>query len=57
MKIFDKAGRIIYVKSGYLNEWDGTLNGEPLQEGTYYYIVDLGNGSKLYKGFITVVRD
>ncbi|UKJ06770.1 MBG domain-containing protein [Solitalea lacus] len=57
VKIFDKAGRIIYTKTGYLNEWDGSFNGQPLQEGTYYYIIDLGNGSKLYKGYITVVRD
>ncbi|MNS00982.1 hypothetical protein D3C72_322560 [compost metagenome] len=57
VKIFDKAGRMIYTKSGYLNEWDGTINGEPLHEDTYYYIIDLGNGSKLYKGYITIVRD
>ncbi|UKJ09251.1 putative Ig domain-containing protein [Solitalea lacus] len=57
VKIFDKAGRIIYTKTGYLNEWDGTLNGQPLHEDTYYYLIDLGNGSKLYKGYITIVRN
>lgn len=57
VKIFDKAGRILYTKTGYTNDWDGTLNGAPLHEDTYYYVVDLGNGTKLHKGYITVVRD
>ncbi|WP_438894631.1 gliding motility-associated C-terminal domain-containing protein, partial [Bacillus cereus group sp. BC328] len=27
VKIFDKAGRILYNKKGYDNSWDGTLDG------------------------------
>lgn len=57
VKIFDKAGRILYTKTGYANDWDGTLNGAPLHEDTYYYVVDLGNGTTLHKGYITVIRD
>ncbi|UKJ08571.1 MBG domain-containing protein [Solitalea lacus] len=57
VKIFNKVGRLIYLKKGYLNEWDGTFNGTKLQEGTYYYVVDLGDGSEPLKGFISIVRD
>jgi hypothetical protein len=33
-----------------------TYQGNILNQGTYYYLVDLGNGKKM-TGFITVVRD
>lgn len=56
VRIFDRAGRPVYAKRGYNNEWDGTLNGKPLEENTYYYIIDLGKGVKPIRGYITIVR-
>jgi len=56
VRIFDRAGREVYGKKGYNNEWDGTINGTPLDENTYYYIIDLGKNVKPLKGFITIVR-
>jgi hypothetical protein len=40
----------------YKDDWEGTLNGSPLPEGTYYYIFDVGAGLPNYKGFINIVR-
>ncbi|MCZ4223302.1 CehA/McbA family metallohydrolase [Pedobacter rhodius] len=57
LKIFDKAGRILYTKKSYANDWDGMVNGSPLGEGTYYYIIDLGSGIGTFKGFINIIRD
>ncbi|MFF5380412.1 lamin tail domain-containing protein [Pedobacter suwonensis] len=57
LKIFDKAGRILYTKQTYANDWDGTINGSPLNEGTYYYIIDLGKGIGTFKGYINIIRD
>ncbi|RZJ64003.1 MAG: T9SS type B sorting domain-containing protein, partial [Flavobacterium sp.] len=57
LRIFDKAGRILYTKRTYANDWDGTVNGSPLAEGTYYYIIDLGNNIGTFKGFINIIRD
>ncbi|MEH3114870.1 lamin tail domain-containing protein [Pedobacter terrae] len=57
LKIFDKAGRILYTKQAYANDWDGTINGSPLNEGTYYYIIDLGKGIGTFKGYINIIRD
>ncbi|WP_316795655.1 lamin tail domain-containing protein [Pedobacter agri] len=57
IKIFDKAGRILYTKQAYANDWDGTVNGSPLEEGTYYYIIDLGSGVGTFKGYINIIRD
>ena len=57
LKVFDRAGRLIYTKKGYMNEWNGTLNGAPLAVGTYYYILDFGSGASLLKGPITIIRE
>ena len=56
VRIIDRAGRVVYAKKGYNNEWDGTVNGNPLEENTYYYIIDLGKGVRPIKGYITIVR-
>ncbi|RYY56320.1 MAG: gliding motility-associated C-terminal domain-containing protein, partial [Chitinophagaceae bacterium] len=54
--IIDRAGRSVLKVKGYQNNWDATLNGLPLDQGTYYYIIDFGKGFGLQKGFISVVR-
>ncbi len=55
--VYDKAGRVVYTKVGYRNEWDGTLSGAPLAQGTYYYTVNLGPYLPDFKGFITILKD
>ncbi|WP_326993157.1 Ig-like domain-containing protein [Chitinophaga sp. 212800010-3] len=55
VKIFDRTGRLVYQKRNYNNEWDGTVNGHVLAEGTYYYILTIKGGAKTAKGFITIV--
>jgi gliding motility-associated-like protein len=54
--IYDRAGREVYSKRNYGNDWNGTLHGVPLAQGTYYYIIDLGSGSASIKGFITILK-
>ncbi len=56
VRVYDRAGRPVYSKRGYNNEWDGTFNGLPLQQDTYYFIVDFGTGVKPLKGFVSIVR-
>ena len=57
VKVFDKAGRVVYTKRGYDNNWDGTLNGTALNEDTYYYVIDFGKSRPKFKGFITLIRE
>nr|WP_281392465.1 MBG domain-containing protein [Chitinophaga varians] len=57
VKIFDRTGRLIYRQRGYTNNWNGTINGQRLAEGTYYYIIDLGENKPLFKGFITIIHE
>jgi gliding motility-associated-like protein len=56
VKVFDRAGRIVYSRKGYDNSWDGTFNGTQLNEDTYYYIIDFGTQRPKFKGYITLVR-
>jgi gliding motility-associated-like protein len=56
VSIYDMAGRIIYSKDGYTNDWNGTLNGAPLSQGTYFYIVSLGPDIQPIKGAITILK-
>jgi len=53
LEIYNRWGNIVYSKKGYLNDWDGTSNGralinqpDKLPVGTYYYVLDLGDGSE-----------
>ncbi|WP_291908835.1 Ig-like domain-containing protein [Chitinophaga sp. CB10] len=57
VKIFDRAGRMVYSRRNYSNDWDGSLNGAPLAEGTYYYVLTIEGGAKVAQGYITVVRE
>lgn len=56
IKIVDRAGRLVYTTSDYKNDWYGMVNGNPLAEDTYYYIINLGKGG-IIKGFITIIRE
>lgn len=57
LTVFDRAGRSVYTKKGYANEWDGTLNGSTLASDTYYYILDFGPNLGQFKGYITLIRN
>ncbi|MCJ0741862.1 YDG domain-containing protein [Pedobacter montanisoli] len=61
LSIYDRSGKELYKVRNYKNDWDGTFNGSPLAEGTYYYIIRFDQnpanlGAKVAKGFITIVR-
>lgn len=55
--VFDAAGRTVYSAKDYNNDWDGTFNRSPLAQGTYYYMIDLGNNIPRIKGYITILRN
>lgn len=59
--IFNRWGNKVYEGKPYMNQWDGKnyFNprlGDDLPVGTYYYILDLGDGSEVKKGFIYLNR-
>ena len=57
IKIFTRWGKLIYnAKNLNVNQWDGTLKGKPLPVDSYYYILDLGDGTTPLAGNITIIR-
>jgi len=57
VRIFDRNGRELYNKKSYDNSWTGTVRGNDLAEGTYYYIITYGPDKLVQKGFITIIRN
>jgi len=59
VRIFDRWGQEVFQSIGYSSskEWDGTRNGNPLQEGVYFYIIELRDSDEqVFHGSITLVR-
>ncbi|MFH0867122.1 MAG: Ig-like domain-containing protein, partial [Bacteroidota bacterium] len=60
--IYNRWGNLIYDKKPYDNTWDGKRNvngityGEDLPEGTYFYLLDLGNNTPGYQGYVIIKR-
>jgi gliding motility-associated-like protein len=55
--VFNRWGEIVYETGPYVNQWNGKNNaGDDLPDGTYYYVLDLGNGHELYKGYVVITR-
>jgi gliding motility-associated-like protein len=53
--IADRAGKEVYQKNSYQNDWDA----QNLPDGTYYYILsykDKNNSRGVIKGLITILR-
>ena len=56
VKIFNRSGIEIYQSTDYKNDWDGSSNGERLQDGTYYYLININGTSIEYKGAVNLIR-
>lgn len=54
--IFNRWGKTVFEADNYQNDWDGTYSGKALPEGTYYYVIDPGDGTEPFKGFIVLFR-
>jgi len=56
LEIYDRYGNIVFEAKGYNNTWDGSRKDENLPKGTYFYILNLGDGSEVKKGWIQIIR-
>nr|WP_315223363.1 gliding motility-associated C-terminal domain-containing protein [uncultured Flavobacterium sp.] len=62
LKVFNRWGALVYSKLNYENDWNGTANvsgtisrGDLLPTGTYFYVIDIGNGT-VKKGWLSIMR-
>ena len=63
LSVYSRWENLVLSESPYKNDWNGearasysSSNGKKLPEGTYFYILDLGNGQPPIKGFIYLKR-
>lgn len=63
LKVYNRWGNIVFEQRGYDNTWNGTSNGrstikaeKELPVGTYYYILDLGDGSGPIQDWLYINR-
>lgn len=56
--IFSRWGETLFEARPYQNDWDGTSSsGDPLPQGTYYYILRLNvPEGNIFRGDITILR-
>lgn len=54
--VFNEWGDEVYRASPYNNDWDGTYNGEPLPDGTYFYIFTPNENVDAQTGYLTLFR-
>jgi len=65
VKIFNRGGQLVFEQWSYNNTgrvFKGVANqgnvvgGSELPTGTYFYIIDFGDGTPMLRGFLTLVR-
>ena len=56
VEIFDRNGTLLFFSNGYPAPWDGTYKGVKLPSGTYYYMINLKDGSKPISGWVAIIR-
>ncbi|MBR9915323.1 MAG: DUF11 domain-containing protein, partial [Algicola sp.] len=63
LEVYNRWGNIVFEARGYRNDWEGTSNGravlsegDQLPVGTYYYVIDLGDGSEPRVGWLYLNR-
>ena len=63
IRVYNRWGNIVFEQQNYDNLWNGISNGratvneeELLPEGTYYYILDLGDGSEPIADWLYINR-
>lgn len=52
--VLNRWGKEVYKSNDYKNDWDGTVNGNPLPSDTYFYL--LNTIGRTYKGYVVIKR-
>jgi gliding motility-associated-like protein len=52
--VYNRWGQLLFEGHNYMGTWNGTLDGKPLPDATYYYVVK--TKSRTYRGTVTIIR-
>jgi large repetitive protein len=56
LTIYNRWGNQVFDAKNYKNNWAGTFNNQHLPDGTYYYILDKGDGTTKLYGWLQIQR-
>lgn len=59
VQVFNRYGAKVFEDKDYKNNWNGTYNGKPLPDGTYYYVISfqlINNRVETKTGNVTILR-
>ncbi|WP_149302896.1 thrombospondin type 3 repeat-containing protein [Pareuzebyella sediminis] len=56
VKVYNRWGHEVFAMQSYNNDWEGFYkeNREKLPSGSYLYVIDLGDGSEVIRGWIFI---
>ncbi len=55
--IFNRWGKVVFERTDYQNDWDGTAgNGNALPDDTYYYVIELPSLKLEYTGYLELKK-
>jgi gliding motility-associated-like protein/fimbrial isopeptide formation D2 family protein/uncharacterized repeat protein (TIGR01451 family) len=57
LMVFNRWGNELLNTENYQNDWKGTYKGQPVPDGTYFWVIlDSGNGQEILRGYLTIHR-
>jgi gliding motility-associated-like protein/uncharacterized repeat protein (TIGR01451 family) len=56
VQVYNRWGTEVYRAVQYKGNWEGNWDNTNLPEGTYFYVIDLGDGSKPKTGYVQLQR-
>ena len=57
LAVFNRWGDEVFRMASYDGSWDGRWKGDqPLADGTYYYVLELGEGNEPKSGYVVIHR-
>ena len=56
VSVYNRWGHLVFEANGYSNDWEGFYkkNSEKLPQGSYLYVIDLGEGGAPLRGWIFI---
>ncbi len=58
VEIYNRQGVLVYKTHAYKNDWKGTYmdTDKKLPVGTYYFLLNLNDGTPIYTGSVTIIK-
>jgi gliding motility-associated-like protein len=55
--IYNRWGSQVFRTKNYQNDWEGTFIGNPLPDGTYYYLIEMNDDlNQVFTGYFILLR-